>query len=154
MKVITEELLDTVSTQAKENSRLRMNYNLHDSLDNKVHRLLNALEPGTYLPPHRHKNPDKDETYVVLRGGLYTFFYDEEGKVTNKVELNPQKGLYGIEIPAGTWHNLVVLEPNTVIFEIKEGPYAAISPENIPSWAPDPSDEKAVNDFMKRLLEI
>ena len=65
MKLITEELLDTVTSQAKENSRLRMNYNFHASMDAPIHRLLNALEPGTYLPPHRHT--DKEETYLVLR---------------------------------------------------------------------------------------
>ena len=65
MKLITEELLDTVTSQAKENSRLRMNYNFHASMDAPIHRLLNALEPGTYLPPHRHT--DKEETYLVLK---------------------------------------------------------------------------------------
>ena len=74
MKLITEELLDTVTSQAKENSRLRMNYNFHASMDAPIHRLLNALEPGTYLPPHRHT--DKEETYLVLRGSLLAFFYE------------------------------------------------------------------------------
>ena len=73
MKLITEELLDTVTSRAKENSRLRMNYNFHASMDAPIHRLLNALEPGTYLPPHRHT--DKEETYLVLRGSLLAFFY-------------------------------------------------------------------------------
>ena len=86
MKLITEELLDTVTSQAKENSRLRMNYNFHASMDAPIHRLLNALEPGTYLPPHRHT--DKEETYLVLRGSLLAFFYDDAGNVTDKY--NPQ----------------------------------------------------------------
>lgn len=80
MKLITEELLDTVTSRAKENSRLRMNYNFHASMDAPIHRLLNALEPGTYLPPHRHT--DKEETYLVLRGSLLAFFYDDAGNVT------------------------------------------------------------------------
>lgn len=83
MKLITEELLDTVTSRAKENSRLRMNYNFHASMDAPIHRLLNALEPGTYLPPHRHT--DKEETYLVLRGSLLAFFYDDAGNVTDKV---------------------------------------------------------------------
>jgi cupin fold WbuC family metalloprotein len=82
MKLITEELLDTVTSQAKENSRLRMNYNFHASMDAPIHRLLNALEPGTYLPPHRHT--DKEETYLVLRGSLLAFFYDDAGNVTDR----------------------------------------------------------------------
>ena len=67
MKLITERLLDEVSSEAQESSRLRMNYNFHDTLDAPVQRMLNALEPGTYLPPHRHANPDREEMYLVLR---------------------------------------------------------------------------------------
>ena len=74
IKLISEELLDGVTHDAQENSRLRMNYNFHESLDAPIHRLLNALEPGTYLPPHRHVY--KEETYIVLRGSLIAFFYD------------------------------------------------------------------------------
>ena len=119
MKLITEELLDTVTSQAKENSRLRMNYNFHASMDAPIHRLLNALEPGTYLPPHRHT--DKEETYLVLRGSLLAFFYDDAGNVTDKVCLNPSEGKYGLEIPSNTWHSIIALESGTVIFEIKKG---------------------------------
>ncbi|NDV58527.1 WbuC family cupin fold metalloprotein [Bacteroides sp. 519] len=153
MKIISEELLNEVSKQAKENERLRMNYNFHESLDEPIHRLLNALEPGTYLPPHRHKNPDKIETYLILRGSLIGVLYNDEGDIIKKLELNPQKGIYGMEIPAGMWHSIVVLEPNTVIFEIKDGPYAPISAENIAPWAPDPSDDLAVKLFMEDILK-
>jgi len=152
MKIISEELLNTVSGQAKENERLRMNYNFHDTLEEPIHRMLNALEPGTYLPPHRHKNPDKDETYIILRGSLLTVFYDDEGNIIQKTELNPKKGIYGLEIPAGMWHSIVVLEPDTVIFEIKQGPYAPLGGENLAPWAPDPSDEKAVELYIKSIL--
>lgn len=108
MKLISEELLDSVSHEARESSRLRMNYNFHESLDSPIHRLLNALEPGTYLPPHRHT--DKEETYVVLRGSLLTFFYDDLGNVIEKVNLNPSAGVYGVEIPSGTWHSIIALD--------------------------------------------
>lgn len=129
MKLISEELLDSVSHEARESSRLRMNYNFHESLDAPIHRLLNALEPGTYLPPHRHT--DKEETYVVLRGSLLTFFYDDLGNVMEKVNLNLSAGVYGVEIPSGTWHSIIALEPGTVIFEIKSGPYKPLPPEDI-----------------------
>ena len=153
MKYITEKLLDEVSTQAKANERLRMNYNFHDSMDASMQRLLNALEPGTYLPPHRHKDPDKEEIYLVLRGALFAFIFDEEGNVVEKRELNPANGEYGIEIPAGTWHSIIVLEPNTVIYEIKEGPFAPLSPDNFAPWAPSPADKEAAEAYTKRLLE-
>lgn len=152
MKIISEELLNKVTREAQENPRLRMNYNFHESLDAPVHRLLNALEPGTYLPPHRHV--DKEETYVVLRGSLLAFSYDDSGNVTEKICLNPSIGYYGLEIPAGTWHSILVLESGTVIFEIKRGPYQPISPEDIASWAPDSSDLEGAAVFMKRLLDV
>lgn len=152
MKLITEELLDAVTSQAKENPRLRMNYNFHAEMDAPIHRLLNALEPGTYLPPHRHR--DKEETYLVLRGSLLAFFYDEAGDVTEKVLLNPSEGKYGLEIPPCTWHSIVALESGTVIFEIKKGPYSPLSPEDLASWAPAASDEEGAKVFMKRMLEL
>lgn len=152
MKLITEELLDTVTSQAKESPRLRMNYNLHASMDAPIHRLLNALEPETYLPPHRHA--DKEETYLVLRGSLMAFFYDDAGNVTEKVRLNPLEGKYGLEIPPKTWHSIVVLESGTVIFEIKKGPYQPLPPEDLAPWAPQASDEEGAKAFMKRMLEV
>lgn len=152
MKLITEELLDAVTLQAKESPRLRMNYNLHASMDAPIHRLLNALEPETYLPPHRHG--DKEETYLVLRGSLMAFFYDDAGNVTEKVRLNPLEGKYGLEIPPKTWHSIVVLESGTVIFEIKKGPYQPLPPEDLASWAPQASDKEGAKAFMKRMLEV
>ena len=151
MKLITEELLDTVTAQAKENPRLRMNYNFHATMDAPIHRLLNALEPGTYLPPHRHT--DKDETYLVLRGRLMAFFYDEDGNVTEKVCLNPIEGKYGLEIPPCTWHSIIALESGTIIFEVKKGPYQPLPSEDIAAWAPASSDEEGIKVFMQRMLE-
>lgn len=152
MKLITEELLDNVTAQAKENARLRMNYNFHETMDAPVHRMLNALEPGTYLPPHRHS--DKEETYLVLRGRLMAFFYDEEGNVTEKICLNPLEGRYGLEIPPRIWHSIIALESGTVIFEIKKGPYQPLSPEDMASWAPAPDDVEGVKAFVERMLEL
>ncbi|MEY8720086.1 WbuC family cupin fold metalloprotein [Bacteroides stercorirosoris] len=152
MKLISEELLDSVTREAQGNPRLRMNYNFHESLDAPIHRLLNALEPGTYLPPHRHT--DKEETYVVLRGSLLAFFYDDLGNVTEKVSLNSSAGIYGLEIPSGTWHSIIALESGTVIFEIKSGPYRSLPPEDIAPWAPAPSDLEGAAVYMKRMLEV
>lgn len=151
MKLISDELLDGVTSEAQASPRLRMNYNFHASLDAPIHRLLNALEPGTYLPPHRHT--DKEETYVVLRGSLLAFFYDNSGNITEKVDLNPSAGVYGLEIPAGTWHSIISLETGTVIFEIKSGPYCPLPPEDIAPWAPAPSDVEGAAVFMKQMLE-
>jgi cupin fold WbuC family metalloprotein len=125
--IIDNKLLDEVSAKAKTSPRLRMNYNFHESLDSKAQRLLNALEPGTILPIHRHQHTA--ETYVLLRGKIEVQFYDETGAQTESFKLDPLKGNYGVQIPKGQWHTLVVVEPS-VIFEVKDGPYTPISPED------------------------
>jgi cupin fold WbuC family metalloprotein len=119
--LIDKKLLDEVTERAKASERLRMNYNLHDSLEAKAQRLLNALEPGTVLPVHRHRHTA--ETYMLLRGRLRIFFHDNDGRVSESFLLDPLEGQYGVHIPAGQWHSLEVLQSGSVIFEVKDGPY-------------------------------
>ena len=118
---IDKALLDIVSEQAKSSCRLRMNYNFHQSLDEKCHRMLNAIEPGTEIPIHRH--PDKDESFVVLRGKVRSTTYNDDGSVIESVVLCQEDGLYGVDIPKGVWHKLESLESGSVVFECKEGPF-------------------------------
>ena len=127
--LIDDHLLDEVTERAKASERLRMNYNLHDSLEAKAQRLLNALEPGTLLPVHRHRHTA--ETYIVLRGVIKVLFYDDNKMLTDAFMVSPQEGSYGVNIPAGQWHTLEVLESGTVIFEVKDGPYIPLGPEDI-----------------------
>ncbi|WP_455972760.1 WbuC family cupin fold metalloprotein [Bacteroides congonensis] len=127
--IINEKLLDEISAKAEKSDRLRMNYNLHDSLDAGVQRLLNALEIGTILPIHRHCHTA--ETYLLLRGKICVLFYNEMGGETDSFMLDPHIGNYGVHIPAGQWHTLEVMERGTVIFEVKDGPYTPLSPEDI-----------------------
>ena len=127
--LINDQLLNTVTGQAKASSRLRMNFNLHDSLDAKAQRLLNALEPETVLPAHRHSHTA--ETYIVLRGSIRVMFYNDAKLLTAEFLIDPKEKEYGIHIPAGQWHTLEILESGTVIFEVKDGPYAPLQPEDI-----------------------
>ncbi|HLP04721.1 MAG TPA: WbuC family cupin fold metalloprotein [Paludibacter sp.] len=129
MEIINNKLLDLVSGEAQESPRLRMNFNFHKSLEAKAQRLLNALEPGTELPIHRHT--ETAETYIVLRGSLNVLFYNSDKVLTEKSEICPAKGTYGVDIPAGQWHTIEVLESGTVIFEVKEGPYKPIEPADM-----------------------
>ncbi len=119
--VIDKELLDTVSEQAKASPRLRMNFNFHQSLDDLCHRMLNAIEPGTEVPIHRH--PTKDESFVILRGKVRSTTYNDDGSIIDSVVLSQEDGVYGVDILKGVWHKLESLEPNSVIFECKEGPF-------------------------------
>lgn len=127
--LIDNNLLDQVTEKAKESERLRMNYNLHDSLDAKAQRLLNDLEPGTILPIHRHRHTA--ETYIVLRGGIVVIFYDDNKVPIDQFALSPETGTYGLHIPKGQWHTLEVKEIGTVIFEVKDGPYTPLGEGDI-----------------------
>ena len=119
--LIDNNLLDKVSEQAKASPRLRMNYNFHQSLDELCHRMLNAVEPGTDIPIHRH--PTKDESFVILRGKVRSTTYNDDGTVIESVVLCAEDGVYGVNIPKDVWHKLEAIEPNSVIFECKEGPF-------------------------------
>lgn len=137
--------------KALQSPRLRMNYNFHERLDDPINRLLNAMEPGTYLRPHRHLNPAKDEIFLLLRGKVAVFLFDEEGNITEKTILNPKEGAYGAEIKAGTWHGLLVLESGSVIYEIKQGPFAPLAPENLAPWSPEAEDTEGVKKYLEWL---
>lgn len=121
MKIIDQSLLDKVSSEAKESPRLRMNYNFHQSLDEKCHRFLNAVEPGTVVPIHRH--PTKDESFVLLRGRVRVTTHNDDGSVAESIVLSPKDGIYGVDIPKRVWHKVESLESGSVFFECKEGPY-------------------------------
>lgn len=127
--IIDKHLLDTVSSKAKQSERLRMNFNLHQSLDAKAQRLLNALEPGTVLPVHRH--PHTAETYILLRGKMKVMFYDEHKQITKEFHLDPFSENYGVHIPKGQWHTLEVMASDTVIFEVKDGPYTPLGANDL-----------------------
>lgn len=126
--IINNELLDRIKIEAEENPRQRMNYNLHDSLDAKAQRLINMLLPGTVLPIHRHRHTA--ETYILLRGKMFVVFYNDMGAQVERFLLDNNLGNYGVQIPAGQWHGIEVIEPSA-IFEVKDGPYTPLTPEDI-----------------------
>ena len=126
--IIDDRLIDRVEEEAKESPRLRMNYNFHESLDAKAQRLMNVLLPGTIIPIHRHRHTA--ETYVLLRGKMVVAFYNDMGAQIQRFLLDPKKGNYGVQIPKGQWHGIEVIEPSA-IFEVKDGPYMPIEPEDM-----------------------
>lgn len=118
---ITQELLDDLTAAAKASPRLRMNRDLRNSPSDGSQRMLNAMEPGTVLPIHRHRSTS--ETVVCLRGHLRQFFYNDNGEVTEVIDLAPGSDCMALNIPAGQWHSVEALESGTVILEAKDGPY-------------------------------
>ena len=130
---ITQALLDSLTEQAKKNPRLRMNFDLRNSESDESQRMLNAIEPGSKVPIHRHIK--SSETVVCLRGKVVEEFYDELERIcTDSIELSPNGGTVAINIPIGQWHTLRALESGTVILEMKNGPYEPARPEDILSF--------------------
>ena len=126
---ITQALLDDLTEKAKASPRLRMNQDLRNTPDDQSQRMLNALEPGTIMPIHRHQKTS--ETMVILRGRLVEEYYSEAGQCTETIEMYPGGPVVALNIPAGQWHSLRVLESGTVILEMKNGPYVPIGPDDI-----------------------
>ncbi|WP_027450943.1 WbuC family cupin fold metalloprotein [Xylanibacter brevis] len=127
---ITQTVLDELTAKAKESPRLRMNLDLRDSAEDTSQRMLNAIEPGSPLPIHRHQKTS--ETVVCLRGRLVEEFYDDlERTCTERIELSPNGPVVALNIPAGQWHTVHALESGTVILEMKNGKYEPLSDVDI-----------------------
>ena len=125
--IITQELLDELTAKAKASERLRANMDLRNSAEDQSQRMLNALEPGTIMPIHRHKNTS--ETCVCVRGHFEEYFYDENGNLTDTIDMLPGGVILNIE--KDQWHSLKCLESGTVLLEAKDGPYAPLEPDDI-----------------------
>ena len=126
---IDKELLNTLTEKAKASKRLRMNLDLRTSSEDSSQRMLNALEPDTVLPIHRHRL--STETVVMVRGSLKEIFYNEDGEITDIITMQAGGECPALQIPAGQWHTVEVLETGTVIFEAKDGAYAPLCEEDI-----------------------
>ena len=125
---INDKLLDELLAQAGINERRRINLDLRNGEGDTSQRILNALLPGTHVPIHRHTKTI--ETVILLRGHITELFYDEKGVVCARHELNPASGIYGVQVPAGMWHTLIVHEPSVMI-EMKDGAYVPITMDDI-----------------------
>ena len=141
--LIDDKLLDAVCAEAAASPRRRKNRNFHPRDDHPGHRLLNALMADTYIPPHRHLDPNKDETYVVLRGRLGLVEFDDAGAVMRTLKVGAGGAAIGVDVAHGTWHTAVALEDETVFLEAKAGPYLPLTAEEKAPWAPAENSPEA-----------
>jgi len=137
VQMIDDSLLEALSLAAQESPRRRRNHNLHLSYEEPCQRLLNAVEPGSYIRPHRHLVDAKPECFVLLRGHMAVLIFADDGSIEKIVPLSVGVDCQGIDIPSGIWHSLVCLESGTVFFETKPGPYQALSDKDFAPWAPE-----------------
>ena len=127
--VIDKELLDNLTAQAKINPRLRQSFDLRNSAEDKSQRMLNALEPGTVMPIHRHHA--SSETVVILRGKIRWIFYDDQGRITESTELRSDGDIRILNVEKDRWHSLECHESGSVLYESKNGPYHPLEEDEI-----------------------
>lgn len=136
MKLINDALFDDLFQKAAASPRQRANRNFHSAYGDSVQRFCNALQPGSYVRPHRHSGDERWEFTLALAGSAVVLFFDDASIVTERIVLSVAGPTYGVEIPAGQWHTLAALAPRTVLLELKRGPYVPMSDKDFASWAP------------------
>ncbi|MEI6060572.1 MAG: WbuC family cupin fold metalloprotein [Bacteroidota bacterium] len=146
---ITTTLLDKVSAEACKSARLRMNYNFHPELADPVQRLLNALEPWTYIRPHKHGT--KEESFVLLRGTVLAVVFNDDGTIRDHAILSPATGVLGIEFEENCYHMLTSLETGSVVYEVKEGPFVPHTEGTSAAWAPKEGTPEA-KEFLAKVF--
>jgi len=143
VRAIDTAMLEALVSRARARPRLRCNLNFHATDEHPGHRLLNAIEPPSYIPPHCHLDPTKDETLIALRGRVGLLVFGADGQVVAREVLQPCGPVQGVDIPAGVIHSLVALEPGCVVFEAKAGPFLPLAPGERASFAPPEGDPAA-----------
>ena len=136
IQIIDQVCLDTITAEAEKSPRLRKNLNIHASPEAPCNRLFNAIEPASYIRPHRHLDPGKDETIVIVRGTLGILVFDNDGAIIRKTLLMPGGDAIAVNVPHGVFHTAVSLEHGTIFFESKAGPYKPLTDEEFAGWSP------------------
>jgi cupin fold WbuC family metalloprotein len=159
MQVFTSQTLDKLANKAKANPRLRQHKNIHICYQDPCQRLFNAIEPGSYIRPHKHVTDPRDEMLVAVRGLMVLVTFNNDGEVTEVVRFGSEKYgaecAVGVELPSGTWHTVVALVPGCVLLELKAGPFDPEQPKDLAPWAPEEgSDEAGVYlEYLAKLVD-
>lgn len=156
MKIINQGILDGLSKEAAESARRRKNLNLHDESGDPCQRLFNAVEPGTYIRPHRHFDPPKPECIMAVRGRMALLIFDAHGKIEEIVPFGDGCKAVAIELPSDLWHSLLALESGSVFFETKPGPYIPLTDKDFAPWSPaegSPEAQTYLADLMKKVSQ-
>jgi len=149
MQIFDEKLFKKLSSQARANPRLRINLNLHSSYEEPSQRLLNAMEPDSYIRPHRHQMDPKNECFIAIRGKFALVTFNNKGEIEQLLRFGPQEDAVGAELPPGVWHTVVCLEPDSIFFETKSGPFNPITKKDMAVWAPEENSDDALKYLQK-----
>jgi cupin fold WbuC family metalloprotein len=151
IQLFDSELFKELLDKARHSPRLRTNHNFHVSMEDNPHRFLNVMLKGTYITPHRHRDPPKAESFLVLSGELAFFTFDDSGKIAGVHVLG--RDPIGIDIQPGVWHTLAVLSEQAICFEVKPGPYSAMNDKDFATWAPREGDPRA-SEYLDGLISV
>lgn len=151
---LTLTMAGELLTLSREGARKRMIQKVHKDEADTVHRMFNALQPGTYIPPHRHLDPAKSETIIVISGSVLFVRFSDDGEIGETTLVQPGTEIFGIDVAPHVYHTYVVLKPDTLVFEVKTGPFDAATDKEIPQWAPAEDDEGAEPYLLSLLKEL
>ena len=153
---INKQFTDKQTTIANKSERKRINFNFHKDASDSLQRMLNTLNTNTYVQPHKHEHPDKREVFIILTGKVLVVEFNNDGEPTEHIILNRDLGNYACEIKPGTWHTIICLENNSVLYEIKDGPYIQRTDKQFAEWAPSEEDNNCQDyneDIIKKLSQ-
>ena len=153
MQRINKELTDKLAALAKKSSRKRTIHRFHKEDSDLLQRMLNVMEPTTYVQPHKHEDPNKREVFIILSGRALFLEFDNDGSVTDRELLSPADGSYGAEVQPGIYHTILALESGTVCYELKDGPYNPDDDKCFAPWAPAEGEEGA-QEYLKKLFDL
>lgn len=158
MKIFDSNFFVDLTVRAKVSSRLRQHCNIHQSYQEGCQRLFNAIEPGSYIRPHRHATDPREELLIAVRGRMALVTFDDEGALTRVIQFGTEKNVsdiaVGAEVSASTWHTVIALEPACVLLEIKAGPFDPNQPKDLALWAPEEGSAEAEVYLQHLILEI
>ena len=150
--LITQSTAREALAYAKESPRRRVIYPFHRDEGANLQRMFNAVQPESYIRPHRHLDPPKSEAWVLLRGALVFFLFDDQGQVTEDFYLEAGGQQFGVDLEPGVFHSFIATVPDTLIYEVKSGPYSPTNDKDFASWAPAEGDP-ACGAYMTKLLD-
>ena len=157
MKVFGPQYFNELISKARDNTRMRQHQNIHQSYEDPCQRLFNAIEPGSYIRPHRHATEEREELLIAVRGSMALVTFNDQGMVNNSVRFSADRTLTGlvsgVEVPGITWHTVVALEPGSVLLEVKAGPFNPSQPKDLAPWAPKEGSSAAC-EYLNKLIEI
>ncbi|MBN2172900.1 MAG: WbuC family cupin fold metalloprotein [Bacteroidales bacterium] len=148
---INAYLLKEMMLKAHQSPRGRINHNFHYGPGDPLQRMLNSMQPGTYLQPHKHENPDKREVFMALTGKFVVIQFNDDGTIADHMILDPKNNEYAAEVASRTYHTIICIEPDSIIYEIKDGPYDPADDKHFALWAPK-EGEAGCEDYLKSLL--